>query len=74
MEADPAPVSLSDKGEMLKQALSQLVLGKRNLLVKDITLAICALGESCRLLSEANGPLCADNAEAHFYYGKGSLL
>jgi len=61
------------KKDELQQALMHLTQGKRHLLVQDVPSAIASLGEACQILVEVNGPLCADNAEAHFYYGKALL-
>jgi nuclear autoantigenic sperm protein len=61
------------KEDELKEALNRLIQGKRYLLVKDVASAISSLGEACQILVEVNGPLCAENAEAHFYYGRALL-
>jgi len=52
---------------------TQLSLGKRHLLVSDVTEAVSTLALACELLAKQFGETNVECAEAYFFYGKALL-
>ena len=55
------------------EALNQLNLGKRHLLVEDYSSAVLSLQESCQLFDKRFGIGAEECAEAYLYYGTALL-
>merc|ERR1712002_900738 len=72
-EASPVKVTESDTVDPKQEAANCLAVGKRNLLVSDIPLAVSSLGEACELFTKVYGETAPECAETDFYYGKALL-
>merc|ERR1712133_105316 len=72
-EASPVKVTESDTVDPKQEAANCLAVGKRNLLVSDIPLAVSSLGEACELFTKVYGETAPECAETYFYYGKALL-
>jgi len=68
--ASPVKATSSDKH---KEAMNHFVVGKRDLLVKDIESAVTSLATACELLSAEFGETAYECADAYYYYGKALL-
>merc|ERR1712180_572787 len=72
-EASPVKVAESEAVDPKQEAANCLAVGKRNLLVSDIPLAVSSLGEACELFTKVYGETAPECAETYFYYGKALL-
>merc|ERR1712115_726810 len=72
-EASPVKVTESEAVDPKQEAANCLAVGKRNLLVSDIPLAVSSLGEACELFTKVYGETAPECAETYFYYGKALL-